>query len=282
MDKPDLDFIMAGFPKCGTTTIAHHLSEHPDVFLTKPKEPGFFCPKVHLKKMSWKDYRLLFETSRPHQVAGEATVNYCSSTPRRLADPQVVHDFYPNIKIIFVAREPLERIRSHWVAHARIGYPRDIPPFGKATTHYSMYLNTTRYWNHVARWKAYYDDDLIFTSTLEHFKSNPQQFMDALTNFLNVSEGRYDFSKRLNESPKDYYDGKAARRMRSYDSVLYLARRLMPDAIRSKARDFMKRQSGLPQWDEDIAKWVTKELKSDSLAFLEYSGFEPEHWASLK
>src|SRR4029079_17830653 len=33
---------LIGAPKCGTTTLAHLLGEHPDVSVAIPKEPNFF------------------------------------------------------------------------------------------------------------------------------------------------------------------------------------------------------------------------------------------------
>ena len=36
------DFIIAGAPKCGTTALAFFLSEHPNVCISRIKEPRFF------------------------------------------------------------------------------------------------------------------------------------------------------------------------------------------------------------------------------------------------
>ena len=36
------NFLIAGAAKCGTTSLYHYLGQHPDVFLSTPKEPNFF------------------------------------------------------------------------------------------------------------------------------------------------------------------------------------------------------------------------------------------------
>ena len=36
------DFVIAGFPKCGTTALANLLGYHPEIGLTEPKEPHRF------------------------------------------------------------------------------------------------------------------------------------------------------------------------------------------------------------------------------------------------
>ena len=35
-----LNFLIVGAAKCGTTSLYHYLGQHPDVFLSTPKEPN--------------------------------------------------------------------------------------------------------------------------------------------------------------------------------------------------------------------------------------------------
>ena len=44
MKKPN--FIIAGFPKCGTTSLHHYLSEHPQIFMPSQKELHFFTYEI--------------------------------------------------------------------------------------------------------------------------------------------------------------------------------------------------------------------------------------------
>ena len=36
------NFFIVGAAKSGTTSLYHHLSQHPDVFMSPVKEPGYF------------------------------------------------------------------------------------------------------------------------------------------------------------------------------------------------------------------------------------------------
>ncbi len=38
-----IDFIVPGFSKCGTTTLCDMLNSHEDVFIPPAKEPGYFA-----------------------------------------------------------------------------------------------------------------------------------------------------------------------------------------------------------------------------------------------
>lgn len=178
--------MMPGFPRCGTTTLSHHLAEHPEIFVTTPKEPGFFQPKNYGKRQSWDDYAQLFAEARPSHITGECTVNYTTSWPTALADPRLVHEYYLDVRLIFLMRDPVDRIVSHWVNKTQKNYPKDIPVFDKCVTHYSIFLNTSRYWNHISRWLEYFDNEQVLAICLEQFKENPRQLMQILESFLGV------------------------------------------------------------------------------------------------
>ena len=77
MCKPD--FFIIGAPKCGTTALATYLAEHPNIQLSDPKEPHYFCKDL---KAGARGYRkmirlaaslvapggLLFAASCSHHV----------------------------------------------------------------------------------------------------------------------------------------------------------------------------------------------------------------------
>jgi len=43
IQKPILpNFLIVGAAKCGTTSLYYSLKQHPDVFMSNPKEPDFF------------------------------------------------------------------------------------------------------------------------------------------------------------------------------------------------------------------------------------------------
>ena len=43
LDKPAPDFVIVGGPKCGTTALFATLRQHPQLALSKIKEPRFFA-----------------------------------------------------------------------------------------------------------------------------------------------------------------------------------------------------------------------------------------------
>lgn len=109
----NLDFVIIGAAKAGTTSLYKKLSMHPDIFMCTPKEPEFFArDDVYARGYDW--YRALFSTAKDGQICGEASTLYSliqcfPETPRRM------HEFAPSTKIIFVLRNPVDRAYSYYV-----------------------------------------------------------------------------------------------------------------------------------------------------------------------
>ena len=111
--SPNL-FIL-GAPKCGTTALAAYLDQHPEVCISRPKEPHFFNDDFnnrHTRRLA--DYRACFAAAEPrHRIIGEASVLYLYS---RVAVPNIVR-FRPDAKFIVMVRNPLEMAPA-WYSEA--------------------------------------------------------------------------------------------------------------------------------------------------------------------
>lgn len=104
-------FFIVGAPKCGTTALADYLGEHPNIFMSSPKEPNFFCPEFKAKQYTsdLENYLALFSDSTPnHMAIGEASVWYLlSDTAARR-----IHDFDKDARIIIMLRNPVDIVYS--------------------------------------------------------------------------------------------------------------------------------------------------------------------------
>jgi hypothetical protein len=113
MVKPN--FFIIGAPKCGTTALSAYLSDHPDVYISHPKEPHYFNDDLrnrHIRTLP--EYLACFDGARPHHRAiGEASVHYLYSRTAVLN----ILDFQPEARFIVMVRNPLEMARS-WYSEA--------------------------------------------------------------------------------------------------------------------------------------------------------------------
>jgi len=101
-------FLVGGAPKAGTTSLYHYLRQHPDVCMSARKETGVFM-KNYDKGLEW-----LSETHYQHYEE-ETAVGEGSAGVLRLPEcAERIHDAIPSVKLIFVLREPIERLYSHF------------------------------------------------------------------------------------------------------------------------------------------------------------------------
>ncbi len=116
------NFVVIGSSRSGTTSLYHHLMEHPQVYVTPVLEPRFFAfegddldyrgPGDHLLKervvTTAADYVALFDAVVAEPAVGEISPAYLSSA----SAPHRIRHYAPNAKIIAILRNPVERAIS--------------------------------------------------------------------------------------------------------------------------------------------------------------------------
>jgi len=112
MKKPN--FFIIGAPKCGTTSLARYLREHPEICMSSIKEPQFFNTDMHFDKVkTLADYEALFkEAGSQHKAVGEASPGYLRSK-EAVAN---IMNYNPAAKFIVLLRNPVDMAYS-WHFH---------------------------------------------------------------------------------------------------------------------------------------------------------------------
>ena len=115
--RPLPDFIIIGRQKCGTTSLASWLDEQPEVFFSHPKEPHFFARDMAWKRgLDW--YATVYKGVGAGQLTGEGSQSYTHPDLNSIAAERIQRTV-PDVRLIYVVRHPVERIRSHY-RHMRI------------------------------------------------------------------------------------------------------------------------------------------------------------------
>jgi len=108
--KPN--FFIVGAPKCGTTALSTYLKNHPHIFMTTPKEPGYFAEDLPgLRYISTQlEYEHLYRAAQPESLAiGEASPSYMFSKKAI----SLIREYNSAAKIIVMLRNPLEMLVSY-------------------------------------------------------------------------------------------------------------------------------------------------------------------------
>jgi sulfotransferase family protein len=107
------NFLIAGAPRAGTTWLYALLDRHPGAFMAKPvtPEPKFFLvDSIYANGLPFYS-STWFAGADPTLVAGEKSTDYLESAP---AAERIARDL-PDVKLVFVLREPVERAYSNYL-----------------------------------------------------------------------------------------------------------------------------------------------------------------------
>ena len=259
--------MVIGAQKSGTSGLCDMLARHPGVFLTTPKEPYFFShDEVYSKGLAW--YRSLFDGAKPEQLRGEGSTTYTQAFLYPKAAERVAQTL-PNVKLIFMARDPVERIRSHWM-HLRSRENRETRPFNEAVRARPEYLDHSRYEEQLARYRSHYGDDAVLVLFFEDYRRDPTLTAQRCFRFLGV-DASVDVSEReeaRHASGTGRVDSRATTILRRIPGFRSL-RDAMPTGLREVVRRLLKKPIGAkPDYDDDTRAWVIEQLRPDTEAFL--------------
>src|SRR4051794_34667074 len=100
------NFVIVGAPKCGTSSLARWLMQHPEVYLVPEKELHFFTGFWD-QGIGW--YENCFSPNGQRAI-GEASPSYLADHTAHERMASVI----PDAKLIAMVRNPIDRAYSHY------------------------------------------------------------------------------------------------------------------------------------------------------------------------
>lgn len=114
-----LDFIVAGAQKCGTTALHYQLAKHPQIALPKKEELHFFDDEeIFSGGVNYDQLHDGFAPTSRARVAGESTPIYLYWRPAM----ERIWNYRKGVKLVILLRDPVERAFSHWNMQRERGY----------------------------------------------------------------------------------------------------------------------------------------------------------------
>ena len=214
------DFLIIGAARSGTTSLYQYLTQHPLVIPGVGKEVYFFDKKFD-KGINW--YKSFFPTKisksrlesklKRNCITGEATPRYLyhPHTPKR------VFDLIPNVKLIVLLRNPIDRAYSHYQMISGFGQEElsfeeaieqeekritdDMKKMEKNENFYSIYfyrksyLTRGIYVNQLKRWFEYFPREQFLILKSEDFYSKTPEVYQQVLDFLGLSKSELNSFK---------------------------------------------------------------------------------------
>ncbi|HDY74541.1 MAG TPA: sulfotransferase [Euryarchaeota archaeon] len=184
------NLIIIGAQKCATSALHYYLGLHPQIFMSKQKELDFFIGERSWGKgISW--YKSHFTGT--FKIYGEASPNY-TVHPLYKEVPARMYSLVPEAKLIYLVRDPLERIVSHYVHRLASGKEkRKFEELFVDINSAEVYLARSRYCEQIEQFLKYFPKKNILILNQEDLLLNRDSTMKTVFRFLCVEE---NFSSR--------------------------------------------------------------------------------------
>jgi hypothetical protein len=192
------DLFVIGAMKAGTSTLHRNILVHEKIERTKEKEVNYFLYDHDVQKMS-----ALYSTQFLNYNAIKCDVSP-KYAQRHLHEgvPERIAKFNPGAKIIYIVRDPVERIESH-LHHDLLRDRLKFADVNQAVRNNKNYLLTSNYFYQVSSYLDHFPFNQILVLQLEELKTDPGTFCDRISDFLGVP-GIVSHDKKFNVSDMRY------------------------------------------------------------------------------
>ncbi|HZU38801.1 MAG TPA: sulfotransferase domain-containing protein [Gemmataceae bacterium] len=191
------DFLIISPPKTGSSWLAANLRCHPQVFVPSIKEVKYFSS--FMRWLDWSWYLHQFDPAG-ERLKGEASPSYALLPVERI---RLVRRLLPDLKLIFLMREPIARAWSHAKHNYRFreatfaGCEHSFADVAeeqwRANVNDDWSLASGDYLGQLRRWLAVFPREQLFVGFYESITSDPEGLLRAVLAFLGA-DPRVDMS----------------------------------------------------------------------------------------
>jgi hypothetical protein len=195
--------MVIGTIKAGTTSLYHYLKQHPNVYMSPKKEPGFFAVDYdrpldegfnRFAITAPEDYQAQFTGVADEAAVGEASPQYLWSP---LA-PARIKEALPNVKLIAGLRNPVDRAFSAY-AHLRREGVEPFEDFDRALQEEPAriaqhlgplwrYQEVGLYAAQLERYFTIFDRSQIMIYLFEDLRNDARALLQAAFRFIGVDD----------------------------------------------------------------------------------------------
>ena len=195
------NFLIVGAMKAGTSSFSSHLSQHPEIFIA-PKELHYFNSEGNYKKGP-EYYRGKFSSQVSFKAIGEKTPSY-SYHPKAA---QRIHELLPNVKLIWLFRDPVNRAYSHYNFFVQRGMEKTTfenalkrERSGLNNKHVMNYLDRSIYSKQVQHFLRFFSLSQMLFVKYEDYIRDPQGELSRACEFLKVDQ-TFQFASQIRKNP---------------------------------------------------------------------------------
>lgn len=272
-----VDFMIIGAQKCGTTSLAQQIASHSEICFCREKEPGYFN-----QPQDWRaevdKYHALY-TPTAGQLCGEASTMY-TFFPESLHTPQNLYEYNPDLKLIYIMRDPVERIISNY-SHELVRGNIQTSPDATVLTD-PGYVNRSRYAVQLRPYFERFSPEQILLLVFEEYVANPTLVLQQIIEFLGITKGCFEETEMTvaNKSTGSWTLKNDYMRQMVTTNTFQRFRPMIPVAARqSVKRLFSNRLDEKPHFSAELRSALRQLLADDICAVEQFLGRPVDAWA---
>lgn len=273
------NFLICGAQKSGTTALHTYLDQHPDVYMSRPKETWFF-DRHYQKGIDW--FADHFEGHDGEKAIGEASASTMSD-PRA---PSRIAQHLPQAKLLFVLRNPVDRAYSQYHFYVYTGKIEPERSFHEVVRDEESEIRRDmiergNYVRQLERFDEHFDRSRMKVLLHERLREDTMEVVEDVFRFLAVDPSfEPDVTSRHNVTSYPVSLGAYRWVRRTWHWVRGVVDAWFPgvaDAVRDLGRGFLFTREQ-PTMREDVRAYL-REMYADANARLEERiGRDLSHW----
>ncbi|ELR97382.1 sulfotransferase [Gloeocapsa sp. PCC 73106] len=272
------NLIIIGAMKSGTTSLHHYLSLHPEIFMSRDKELKFF-----VEDKNWNQGIDWYKSHFPGQtkISGESSTGY-TKYPVNQRVAEKIHAIIPNAKLIYLLRDPVERVISHYLHRYIAGTENLQINDALAKLENNDYIYESMYFLQLQQYLNYFPDANILILTLEDLSTNTQQSLEKIFKFLEIESDSYPLKqfKKIHQS----VDKRRKTKLGNFISKMPLIKEI--EKLPSQEKWYLEKiiyfpfsqKVEKPQLEDDIRQKLINYLQEDINSLRKHTGYEFSNW----
>jgi len=188
------DVVIIGAAKSGSTSLAARLKQHPDIFLSRDKEPEFFSHDHNFIR-GWDWYCQNFVGAGEKQLILEASTGYTRSPQHPYAAERLFR-YCPDIKLIYLMRHPVDRAFSHFVHR----YTKELfmgQPFTRTFEEHvkedPMCVDSSDYKLQIQKYLEFFPREQLLLLFTHELARDEASVLSKICQFLNIDGSQHYF-----------------------------------------------------------------------------------------
>ena len=263
---------------CGTTSLYHYLRWHPEIHMAVPKELSFFVDGWNWDRgVDW--YRSHFSASAP--VNGELSPLY-ATYPEHRDVPERMHRLIPSAKLLYLVRDPIERMLTHYVHWVAFGMERRPCAEALTSSHDNRYLERSRYWTQLKQFLRYFPAEQILVVRSEDLASRRRQTLRRIFAFAGVDPSfwTWKFAVSRHASRRKRRTTRAGEHFAASVPIRWLRR--IPHRLRWPVEETLlypfSRPIPRPVLSPDVRSALWERLHDEVNSLCDFLGVSPDSW----